>query len=98
MKLTMRNITVFSLSIAMICIVTFSAKLIQYIAKTLEKHKESILGYFFAGVTNAVAEGINLMIQSAKRRARGYRTLDSYNQMIYLIASKLSLDCPPFFS
>ena len=55
MKLTKRNITLFSLSLAMICIVTFSAKLIQYIAKTLEKHKESNLGYFFAGVTNAVA-------------------------------------------
>ena len=98
MKLTKRNITLFSLSLAMICIVTFSAKIIQYIAKTLEKHKESILGSFFAGVTNAIAEGINLMIQSAKRRARGYRTLDSYKQMIYLIASKLSLDCPPLFS
>lgn len=68
------------------------------VAKTLEKHKESILGYFYARVTNAVAEGINSMIQSAKRRARGYRTLDSYKQMIYLIASKLSLDCPPLFS
>ena len=98
MKLTMRNITIFSLSLAMICIVTFSAKLIQYIAKTLEKHKKSNLWYFFARVTNAVAEGINSMIQSAKRRARGYRTLDGYKQMIYLIASKLSLDCPPLFS
>ena len=68
------------------------------VAKTLEKHKASILGYFFTKVTNAVAEGINSMIQSAKRRARGYRTLDSYKQMIYLIASKLSLDCPPLFS
>ena len=68
------------------------------VAKTLEKHKESILGYFFARVTNAVAEGINSMIQSAKRRARGYRTLESYKQMIYLVAGKLSLDCPPLFS
>ena len=68
------------------------------VANTLEKHKESILGYFFARVTNAVAEGINSMIQSAKRRARGYRTLESYKQMIYLVAGKLSLDCPPLFS
>ena len=68
------------------------------VAKTLEKHKESILGYFFSRITNAVAEGINSMIQSAKRRARGYRTLESYIQMIYLVAGKLSLDCPPLFS
>ena len=68
------------------------------VANTLQKHKESILGYFFVRVTNAVAEGINSVIQSAKRRARGYRTLESYKQMIYLVAGKLTLDCPPLFS
>lgn len=68
------------------------------VADTLRKHKTSILGYFFTKVTNAVAEGINSMIQTAKRRARGYRTLESYKCMIYLIAGKLSLDCPPLFA
>ena len=68
------------------------------VADTLRKHKKAILGYFFARVTNAVAEGINSMIQSAKRRARGYRTLESYKCMIYLVAGKLSLDCPPLFA
>ena len=68
------------------------------VADTLRKHKKSILGYFFARVTNAVAEGINSIIQSAKRRARGYRTLESYKCMIYLVAGKFSLDCPPLFA
>lgn len=68
------------------------------VADTLIKHKKYILGYFFARVTNAVAEGINSMIQSAKRRARGYRTLESYKCMIYLVAGKLTLDCPPLFA
>ena len=68
------------------------------VADTLRKHKKAILGYFFARVTNAVAEGINSMIQSAKRRARGYRTLESYKCMIYLVAGKLYLDCPPLFA
>ena len=68
------------------------------VADTLRKHKKSILGYFFARVTNAVAEGINSIIQSAKRRARGYRTLESYKCMIYLVAGKLTLDCPPLFA
>ena len=68
------------------------------VADTLRKHKKSILGYFFARVTNAVAEGINSIIQSAKRRARGYRTLESYKCMIYLVAGKFSLDCPPLFT
>ena len=67
------------------------------VADTLRKHKKSILGYFHARVTNAVAEGINSLIQSAKRRARGFRTLESYKCMIYLVVGKLKLDCPPLF-
>lgn len=67
------------------------------VAKTLKKHQKSILGYFYERVTNAIAEGINSMIQSAKRRARGYRTLSSYKCMIYLVCGKLKLDCPSLF-
>ncbi len=67
------------------------------VAKTMQKHKESILGYFVARVTNAIAEGINSLIQSMKRRARGYRTLESYKCMIYLVVGKLKFDCPPLF-
>ena len=68
------------------------------VAKTLKQNKDSILAYFFARVTNAVAEGINSLIQSAKRRARGFRVLESYKCMIYLVVGKLKLDCPPLFS
>ncbi len=67
------------------------------VADTLRKHKKSILGYFYARVTNAIAEGINSLIQSAKRRARGFRTLESYKCMIYLVVGKLKLDCPTLF-
>lgn len=67
------------------------------VANTLKKHKNTILGYFYARVTNAFAEGINSIIQSVKRRARGYRTLESYKCMIYLVAGKFRLDCPPLF-
>ena len=34
------------------------------------------------------------MIQSAKRRARGFRTFEGYAYMIYLVAGKLNLFCP----
>lgn len=67
------------------------------VAKTLKQNKSAILAYFFARVTNAVAEGINSLIQSAKRRARGFRVLESYKCMIYLVVGKLKLDCPPLF-
>lgn len=67
------------------------------VANTLKKYRTSILAYIYRRVTNAIAEGINSMIQSAKRRARGFRTLESYMAMIYLVAGKLTLDCPSLF-
>lgn len=68
------------------------------VANTLKKHKKSILGYFYHRVTNAIAEGINSLIQSAKRKARGFRTYEGYECMIYLVVGKLNLDCPTLFA
>lgn len=62
-------------------------------ANTLKNYKREILAYFSARITNAIAEGINSMIQAAKRKARGYRTFRGFACMIYLIAGKLSLSC-----
>ena len=41
-------------------------------------------------VSNGLLEGLNSLIQAAKRRARGYRTARNYKAMIYLVAGKLS--------
>lgn len=68
------------------------------VATTLKKHKQSILGYFYHRITNAIAEGINSLIQSAKRRARGFRTVEGYTAMIYLVVGKLDLSCPSLFA
>jgi len=59
------------------------------VAKTLLKYEEEILEYFTARLTNAIAEGINSIIQSGKRKARGFRTFKGYSTMIYLTCSKL---------
>lgn len=63
-------------------------------AHTFQNRLEDILAYFISRVTNAIAEGLNSMIQAAKRKARGYRTYDGFSSMIYLIAAKLQLACP----
>ena len=68
------------------------------VANTLKRHKESILSYFYSRVTDAIAEGINSLIQSAKRRARGFGTYEGYECMIYLVVGKLSLSCPALFA
>jgi transposase len=66
-------------------------------ANTLKKYKKEILSYFYTRLTNAVAEGINSLIQSAKRRARGFGTIEGYICMIYLVVGKLNLSCPKLF-
>lgn len=63
-------------------------------AATLLKHSEEILNIFRSRLTNAICEGINSMIQAAKRKARGYHTFVGFSSMIYLIAAKLELACP----
>ena len=66
-------------------------------AETLKRHKNKILAYFKNRITNAICEGINSMIQAAKRKARGFHTFEGYSSMIYLIAGKLQLAVPKPF-
>ena len=63
-------------------------------AKTLRNYTEEILNCFRSRLTNAICEGINSMIQAAKRKARGYHTFEGFSSMIYLVAAKLSLAFP----
>ena len=59
--------------------------------ETLMNHKREILHYFHDRLTNAVCEGINSMIQAAKRKVRGYSTFDGFTAIIYLTAKKLAV-------
>ena len=63
-------------------------------AQTLKRHKDRIINYFRNRLTNAICEGINSMIQAAKRKARGYRTFDGFATMIYIVAGKLDIEDP----
>ena len=66
-------------------------------AETLMNHKQQILNYFHNRLTNAISEGINSMIQAAKRKARGFNSFEGFAAMIYLIAGKLELAVPTPF-
>ena len=66
-------------------------------ALTLRNHGKEILNYFHTRLTNAICEGINAVIQAAKRKARGFHTFEGYAAMIYLVARKLELDTPVLF-
>lgn len=61
------------------------------VAKTLKQHQEGILRWFHSKMTNGLLEGINGLVQAAKRRARGYRNVNNLITMVYMTANKLHL-------
>lgn len=63
---------------------------IKAFARTIKSNWAGIINYFDSRLTNGVLEGINSMIQTAKRRARGYKNISNLIIMIYLIAGKLT--------
>jgi transposase len=64
-------------------------------ARTIKRHWAGIVRYFKDRVTNGLAEGINSIIQTIKRQARGYKNIPNFVTMIYLRLSKLQFDLPP---
>ena len=61
-------------------------------AQTLRDHAAGVLRWFVKGLTNGILEGINSLIQAAKAKARGYRTVRNIVAIAYLIAGKLRFD------
>jgi transposase len=61
------------------------------LAKTIKAHEEGILRWFHSKMTNGLLEGINGLVQAAKRRARGYRNVENLIAMVYMTANKLRI-------
>lgn len=59
---------------------------------TIRGHMTEILNYFDNRYTNAILEGMNSVIQNIKRRARGFRNVEYYETMIYLVCGDLNYD------
>ena len=58
-------------------------------ARTIKRHWSGVLRWFDSRVTNGILEGMSSLIQSAKAKARGYRTSRNFITIIYLILGKL---------
>ncbi|MBM7867767.1 ISL3 family transposase [Heliomicrobium gestii] len=52
------------------------------VAQTMKRHEKGILRWFVSNVTNGLQEGINSVIQAAKRKARGYRSVRNFISMV----------------
>ena len=63
-------------------------------AYTIKRHWNGILRWFESKINNGILEGINSLIQAAKRKARGYRSVRNLITMVYLVAGKLNMHLP----
>ncbi|TXL09960.1 ISL3 family transposase [Methylococcaceae bacterium CS2] len=66
--------------------------------KTVRSHWSGIIHFVETKITNGILEGINSKVQLAKRRARGYRNIDNFINMIYFLCGKLKFDYPLYFT
>ncbi len=62
---------------------------IKAFARTLRKHWNGIVRWFKTRLTNGILEGLNSLVQAAKARARGYRSVEYFKLMIYMVAGKM---------
>ena len=63
-------------------------------ARTVKRHWDGILRWFHSKIANGLIEGINSLVQAAKSKARGYRSMRNLKAMVYLLAGKLDLRLP----
>jgi transposase len=59
--------------------------------KTISKHLPAILAFIPSKLTNAAAEGINRIIGIVRNRASGFKSFDSFADLIYLTIGDLDL-------
>ncbi len=57
-------------------------------------HWDGVVAYLRTRITNGAAEALNGIIQTVKRKARGFRTVEYFTAMIYLVASHLKFNLP----
>jgi transposase len=63
-------------------------------ARTVKHHRNGILRWFHSRIANCLIEGINSLVQAAKAKARGYRSIRNLKAMVYLLVGKLNLMLP----
>lgn len=67
-------------------------------AKSVRAHWSGIVHFVESRLSNGILEGINHKVQLAKRRARGYRNIDNFINMIYFLCGKLTYGYPRYFT
>ena len=63
-------------------------------ARTVKRHWDGILRWFDSTIANGLIEGVNSLVQAAKAKARGYRSMRNLKAIVYLLAGRLDLRLP----
>ena len=63
-------------------------------AYTIKRHWDGVVNFVKSKITNGILEGINSLVQAARNKARGYRSVEYFITMIYMIAGKLKFALP----
>jgi len=58
-------------------------------AKTIKAHWDGVVQWYDSRINNGVLEGLNSLIQSAKSKARGFKTFKNFKIIIYLVTGDL---------
>ena len=61
------------------------------VAKTIKKHWEGVVRWKDSQINNGILEGLNSVIQAAKRKARGYK-MKHFKTMAFLLTGKFNFN------
>ena len=64
---------------------------IKKVAKTIKSHFDGILRWKESQINNGILEGLNSVIQAAKRKARGYK-INHFKTMAFLLTGKFNFN------
>ena len=67
---------------------------VKVFARMVKSHFAGIMRYFYTRLTSGLIEGINSRVQEIKRRARGFRNIGHFIDMMYLETAGLEFELP----
>lgn len=67
------------------------------VAHFVDRHWQGIIHYIQSRINNGILEGLNSIVQTIKRKARGFRNVNNFITAIYLKCGKLKFDLPKAF-
>jgi len=80
------------------CDIALDSKIkpLEQFVGTVKSHFNGIMNYKLSRLTSGVIEGLNSKIQLAKRRARGYKNMGNFINMVYFITGDLKYHYPHY--